>query len=176
MDFFYISCCLQVESFEGCCLDIVSPSFCWDTRPLYLVPCPIASSLQHLIRPYLTFPPKLSSPRSQLSIFIQNADVRDICPASFLQPCEMIINSFAFWYRLKDPSKKYKKFQPIDLPNRQWPSKTIDKPPRWLATDLRDGNQSLVDPMVSIPCLLGHLLHIFPKLLCIQVALLTSDS
>ncbi|KAM5440465.1 2-isopropylmalate synthase (Alpha-isopropylmalate synthase) (Alpha-IPM synthetase) [Microsporum canis] len=48
---------------------------------------------------------------------------------------------------LKDPSKKYKKFQPIDLPNRQWPSKTIDKPPRWLATDLRDGNQSLVDPM-----------------------------
>ncbi|KAF2843589.1 2-isopropylmalate synthase [Patellaria atrata CBS 101060] len=48
---------------------------------------------------------------------------------------------------LKDPSKKYKKFQPLDIPNRQWPSKTIDKPPRWLSTDLRDGNQSLVDPM-----------------------------
>ncbi|ORY55675.1 2-isopropylmalate synthase [Pseudomassariella vexata] len=48
---------------------------------------------------------------------------------------------------LKDPSKKYKKFPPLNLPNRQWPSKTIDKPPRWLATDLRDGNQSLVDPM-----------------------------
>ncbi|KAI1658702.1 2-isopropylmalate synthase [Daldinia decipiens] len=48
---------------------------------------------------------------------------------------------------LKDPSKKYKKFAPINLPNRQWPSKTIDKAPRWLATDLRDGNQSLVDPM-----------------------------
>ncbi|EEH34432.2 2-isopropylmalate synthase [Paracoccidioides lutzii Pb01] len=48
---------------------------------------------------------------------------------------------------LKDPSKKYQRFKPLDLPNRQWPSKTIDKPPRWLATDLRDGNQSLVDPM-----------------------------
>ncbi|KAK0285174.1 2-isopropylmalate synthase (Alpha-isopropylmalate synthase) (Alpha-IPM synthetase) [Friedmanniomyces endolithicus] len=48
---------------------------------------------------------------------------------------------------LKDPSKKYRRFKPLDLPNRQWPSKTIDKVPRWLATDLRDGNQSLVDPM-----------------------------
>jgi len=48
---------------------------------------------------------------------------------------------------LKDPSKKYRKFKPLDLPNRQWPSKTVDKVPRWLATDLRDGNQSLVDPM-----------------------------
>jgi hypothetical protein len=50
-------------------------------------------------------------------------------------------------YRLKDPSIKYKKF-PLKLENRQWPNKTIDKPPRWLSTDLRDGNQSLVDPMV----------------------------
>lgn len=50
---------------------------------------------------------------------------------------------------LKEPWKKYKKFEPIHLPNRQWPNKTIDKPPRWLSTDLRDGNQSLVDPMVS---------------------------
>jgi 2-isopropylmalate synthase len=49
--------------------------------------------------------------------------------------------------RLKDPSKKYKKFPPLKLANRQWPDKTLDKPPRWLATDLRDGNQSLVDPM-----------------------------
>ncbi|KAH0388749.1 2-isopropylmalate synthase, partial [Aureobasidium melanogenum] len=48
---------------------------------------------------------------------------------------------------LKEPWKKYPKFQPLDLPNRQWPSKTIDKAPRWLSTDLRDGNQSLVDPM-----------------------------
>ena len=52
---------------------------------------------------------------------------------------------------LKEPWKKYKKFEPLNLPNRQWPSKTIDKPPRWLSTDLRDGNQSLVDPMVRVP-------------------------
>ncbi|CAG8954292.1 hypothetical protein HYFRA_00005913 [Hymenoscyphus fraxineus] len=48
---------------------------------------------------------------------------------------------------LSDPSKKYKRFPPLHLPDRQWPGKTIDKPPRWLSTDLRDGNQSLVDPM-----------------------------
>ncbi|KAK6540185.1 hypothetical protein TWF694_009004 [Orbilia ellipsospora] len=48
---------------------------------------------------------------------------------------------------LKEPSRKYKPFKPINLPDRQWPSKTITKAPRWLATDLRDGNQSLVDPM-----------------------------
>ncbi|KAL1954803.1 hypothetical protein VTO42DRAFT_707 [Malbranchea cinnamomea] len=48
---------------------------------------------------------------------------------------------------LKDPSKKYKRFKPIHLPNRQWPNRTLEKAPRWLATDLRDGNQSLVDPM-----------------------------
>lgn len=51
-------------------------------------------------------------------------------------------------FRLKDPSKKYKAFKPLNLPNRQWPNKIIDKPPRWMATDLRDGNQSLPDPMV----------------------------
>lgn len=49
---------------------------------------------------------------------------------------------------LKEPWKKYKKFPPLNLPDRSWPSKTIDRPPRWLSTDLRDGNQSLVDPMV----------------------------
>lgn len=48
---------------------------------------------------------------------------------------------------LKDPSKKYKPFPPVHLPDRQWPNKVIDKAPRWLSTDLRDGNQSLVDPM-----------------------------
>lgn len=48
---------------------------------------------------------------------------------------------------LKDPSRKYRPFKPLHLPDREWPTKTIDKPPRWLSTDLRDGNQSLVDPM-----------------------------
>jgi len=48
---------------------------------------------------------------------------------------------------LRDPSVKYRRFQPIDLPDRQWPSRVIDKPPRWLSTDMRDGNQALADPM-----------------------------
>ncbi|KAJ4335187.1 2-isopropylmalate synthase (Alpha-isopropylmalate synthase) (Alpha-IPM synthetase) [Didymella glomerata] len=48
---------------------------------------------------------------------------------------------------LAEPWTKYKAFKPLNLPDRQWPSKTIEKPPRWLSTDLRDGNQSLVDPM-----------------------------
>ncbi len=45
------------------------------------------------------------------------------------------------------PSQKYRPFGQIDLPDRQWPSQTIDSPPRWLSTDLRDGNQALIDPM-----------------------------
>lgn len=48
---------------------------------------------------------------------------------------------------LRDPSHKYKPFEGIKLPNRQWPNNRITKAPRWLTTDLRDGNQSLPDPM-----------------------------
>ncbi len=48
---------------------------------------------------------------------------------------------------LSDPSRKYRPFPQIDLPDRQWPSRTITAPPRWLSTDLRDGNQALIDPM-----------------------------
>uniref|UniRef100_UPI0025F725FC 2-isopropylmalate synthase n=1 Tax=Sphingomonas sp. TaxID=28214 RepID=UPI0025F725FC len=48
---------------------------------------------------------------------------------------------------LRDPSVKYRPFPQIELPDRQWPSKTITCPPRWLSTDLRDGNQALIDPM-----------------------------
>ncbi|MEG3165392.1 2-isopropylmalate synthase [Sphingomonas sp. PB2P19] len=48
---------------------------------------------------------------------------------------------------LRDPSTKYRPFPQIDLPDRQWPSKMITQPPRWLSTDLRDGNQALIDPM-----------------------------
>jgi 2-isopropylmalate synthase len=50
---------------------------------------------------------------------------------------------------LTDPSSKYRPFPQIDLPNRQWPSRTITKAPRWLSTDMRDGNQALIDPMDS---------------------------
>ncbi|KFG91211.1 2-isopropylmalate synthase [Sphingobium herbicidovorans NBRC 16415] len=48
---------------------------------------------------------------------------------------------------LTDPSQKYRAFPQVDLPNRQWPGAVITSPPRWLSTDLRDGNQSLIDPM-----------------------------
>lgn len=48
---------------------------------------------------------------------------------------------------LSDPSRKYRPFPQIDLPDRQWPSRTITQAPRWLSTDLRDGNQALIDPM-----------------------------
>ncbi len=48
---------------------------------------------------------------------------------------------------LSDPSAKYRPFPPINLPDRQWPGRVIDRAPRWLSTDLRDGNQALVDPM-----------------------------
>ncbi len=48
---------------------------------------------------------------------------------------------------LKDPSKKYRPFTPIHIPDRTWPDQIIDKAPIWLSTDLRDGNQSLIEPM-----------------------------
>jgi 2-isopropylmalate synthase len=48
---------------------------------------------------------------------------------------------------LRDPSTKYRPFPTIDLPDRRWPSRTITAPPRWLSTDMRDGNQALIDPM-----------------------------
>ena len=35
----------------------------------------------------------------------------------------------------------------VDLTDRRWPSKRIEKAPRWCAVDLRDGNQALIDPM-----------------------------
>ena len=48
---------------------------------------------------------------------------------------------------LKDPSSKYRPFAPIDLADRTWPSKTITKAPVWCSSDLRDGNQALIEPM-----------------------------
>ena len=45
------------------------------------------------------------------------------------------------------PVEKYKQFPPVDLPDRQWPSKVITKPPVWCSVDLRDGNQALIEPM-----------------------------
>ena len=51
---------------------------------------------------------------------------------------------------LKDPSRKYAPFPQVALSDRQWPTRTITAPPRWLSTDLRDGNQSIIDPMDSV--------------------------
>jgi 2-isopropylmalate synthase len=51
---------------------------------------------------------------------------------------------------LSDPSRKYRPFPQVPLPDRQWPSRTIMHPPRWLSTDLRDGNQAIVDPMDAV--------------------------
>lgn len=48
---------------------------------------------------------------------------------------------------LKDPSQKYRPFSAINLPDRTWPSKTITEVPIWCSSDLRDGNQSLIEPM-----------------------------
>jgi 2-isopropylmalate synthase len=45
------------------------------------------------------------------------------------------------------PVGRYSPFPAVDLPDRTWPTKTITKAPRWLSTDLRDGNQALIDPM-----------------------------
>ena len=51
---------------------------------------------------------------------------------------------------LSDPGRKYRPFPPVNLPDRQWPNRTITQPPRWLSTDLRDGNQAIVDPMDAV--------------------------
>jgi 2-isopropylmalate synthase len=48
---------------------------------------------------------------------------------------------------LKDPSKKYRPFPPIELTNRQWPNRTLTHAPLWCSVDLRDGNQALAVPM-----------------------------
>jgi 2-isopropylmalate synthase len=45
------------------------------------------------------------------------------------------------------PISKYRAYAPIQLPDRQWPSKIISKAPIWCSVDLRDGNQALIEPM-----------------------------
>jgi 2-isopropylmalate synthase len=48
---------------------------------------------------------------------------------------------------LSNPAAKYRPFPAINLPDRQWPSRSITAPPIWMSTDLRDGNQALFEPM-----------------------------
>jgi len=48
---------------------------------------------------------------------------------------------------LKNPAAKYRPFPAVQLADRQWPGRTITRPPVWMSTDLRDGNQALIEPM-----------------------------
>ena len=48
---------------------------------------------------------------------------------------------------LKNPATKYRAFASIGLKERSWPDASITRAPIWLSTDLRDGNQALVEPM-----------------------------
>ena len=50
---------------------------------------------------------------------------------------------------MDNPVNKYKTFEPINLQDRQWPSKVINQAPIWCSVDLRDGNQALIEPMGS---------------------------
>src|SRR5882757_1199662 len=48
---------------------------------------------------------------------------------------------------LKQPQQKYRAFAPIHLTDRRWPDAVLTQAPIWLSTDLRDGNQALIEPM-----------------------------
>ncbi len=48
---------------------------------------------------------------------------------------------------ITNPAQKYRRFEPIKLTDRQWPNAVLEQPPIWMSTDLRDGNQALIDPM-----------------------------
>ncbi len=48
---------------------------------------------------------------------------------------------------MKEFVQKYRPYPQVDLPNREWPSKVIEKAPIWCSVDLRDGNQALITPM-----------------------------
>ena len=48
---------------------------------------------------------------------------------------------------LQNPASKYRPFPPVQLTDRQWPNRVISHAPIWMSTDLRDGNQSLFEPM-----------------------------
>ncbi|MEC3763976.1 2-isopropylmalate synthase [Cupriavidus sp. SS-3] len=48
---------------------------------------------------------------------------------------------------LVNPAIKYRPAATVDIPERTWPGRTITRAPRWMSTDLRDGNQALIEPM-----------------------------
>ncbi len=48
---------------------------------------------------------------------------------------------------IKNPGRKYVAAAPVALADRRWPNQVIARPPLWCSTDLRDGNQALIEPM-----------------------------
>ena len=48
---------------------------------------------------------------------------------------------------LKNPAAKYRPVAPVRLVDRTWPDAVLTKPPVWCSSDLRDGNQALIEPM-----------------------------
>ena len=50
---------------------------------------------------------------------------------------------------LTQPGEKYRPYPPIALPDRRWPEQQITRAPRWLSTDLLDGNQALAEQLDS---------------------------
>ncbi|MFN3833595.1 MAG: 2-isopropylmalate synthase [Allorhizobium sp.] len=59
----------------------------------------------------------------------------------------MILKTHTVKQGMPDASQKYRPYPQVDIADRSWPSKVIDKAPIWCSVDLRDGNQSLVNPM-----------------------------
>ncbi|TCN32389.1 2-isopropylmalate synthase [Sinorhizobium americanum] len=59
----------------------------------------------------------------------------------------MIVRSHPIKAGMSEAAVKYQAYPQVALPDRTWPSNTITKAPIWCSVDLRDGNQSLVDPM-----------------------------
>lgn len=59
----------------------------------------------------------------------------------------MILKTHSVKQGMPEAAQKYRPYPQIDIKDRTWPSKTITKAPIWCSVDLRDGNQSLVNPM-----------------------------
>ncbi len=63
---------------------------------------------------------------------------------------------------LTNPATKYRAFPPVRLAGRTWPDALLTRAPTWLSTDLRDGNQALIEPMDP-----GRKLRMFQTLVAI---------
>ncbi|MGW1889017.1 2-isopropylmalate synthase [Streptomyces sp. NPDC002004] len=68
-------------------------------------------------------------------------------PASSVGRPTPLTNGAHFQRPSAMPIHKYGRYEQVDIPDRTWPDNRITKAPRWLSTDLRDGNQALIDPM-----------------------------